>query len=79
MNINQPFWKPGLDAFQQIAREPIAPADELRLLQRQLAIAIEMVERGDVAPMTELERINHASRFGPGAFVIGDFVITRRT
>ena len=73
-----PFWKHGLDVLQQIAREPVAPVDELRMLQRQIEVAVGMVERGDLVPMSEQERIENASRFGVGAFVIGDFVITRR-
>ncbi len=74
----EPFWKPCLDILQQLAREPVAPIDELRMLQRQLEAAISMVESGKLVPMSEAERIEHASRFGAGAFVIGDFVITKR-
>jgi hypothetical protein len=78
MNDEQKFWQRGLDSLQQIVREPVAPADELKKLQRQLEVAIGMVERGDLKPMSEQERIEHASRFGVGAFIIGDFVIRRK-
>jgi indole-3-glycerol phosphate synthase len=58
--------------------EPVPSADELNKLQRQLETAIEMVERGDIVIMSERERIEHIRRFGVDAFLIGDFVITRR-
>lgn len=77
MNQETSFWQRGLDALQQLAREPVATADEMRELQKQLEMAIAMVERGDLVPMSERERIESASRFGVGAFVIGDFVITK--
>lgn len=73
-----PFWKPALDTLQQIAREPVPTVDELRLLQRQIQSAIEMVERGELIPMMEQERNKHTGRFGVGVFLVGDFVIKRR-
>ena len=74
----KPFWEPALAALQEIAHEPVAPLDELRNLQKQLATAIYLVETNQLSTMTEQERIDHASRFGPGAFVVGDYVIKKR-
>lgn len=54
------------------------PLDDLRLLKQQIDSAISLVREGDLVPLTEQERIAHARRYGVQAFVIGDFVITKR-
>lgn len=72
------FWKPALEVLQDLAAEPMAEVEELESLKRQIDIAIALIKCGATVPMSEQERTDHASRFGPGAFVVGDFVIARR-
>lgn len=75
---NTSFYEPALEVLQDLAREPVATIEELRKLQTQLSNVIVMIEKNELVTMTEQERIDHASRFGPGAFVVGEFVIKRR-
>lgn len=72
------FGQDALETLQELAREPVGSIDELKRLQRQIQSAILLIESGDMVSMTEQERLEHANRFGPGAFVVGDFVITKR-
>ena len=51
--------------------------DELRELRRQVSLAISIVEANLLIDMSAKEIQDHANRFGPGDFIVGDFVIRK--
>lgn len=56
----------------------IITVEDLKLLQSQISMAIGIIERNELYPMTEKERIQGERLYGRGAIVVGDFVITKR-
>lgn len=74
----KPFWKPALETLQDLAAEPTPSLEELRLLLQQIERMVAMIEHGELKPMAYEERLEHRSRYGRGAFVVGGFVITKR-
>lgn len=74
---SEPFYKKALECLQQLSNDPIATVDELINLKRQIDIAITLIENGELIPMSEAERLNHANRFGKCSFIVGDYIIRR--
>jgi len=74
-----PFYRHALAVLQDISTEPCGSVEELKRLRNAIDMAIGEIESGRMIEMSEVERLKHAIRFGPGAFVIGEFVITKRS
>lgn len=72
------FYDHPLRVIGQLANESVGTLEDLQRLKAQVDSALSMVEQEQVVAMTDEEMREHANRFGPGAFVLGPFVVRRR-